>query len=120
MLIKLADDILNGMEEKSISAVVALHLSAAFDTINHRILLETLQNYYGLQGKVLSWIKSYLSDRSSFVNVDGNKSQPQSLPWSVPQGSCSGAFYFILYASTIFDEVENCVNLYGFADDHIS
>ena len=53
------------------------------------------------------------------VNVNGKTSKPKQLPWSVPQGSCSGAFYFILYASTIFEEIEDGVNLYGFADDHI-
>ena len=45
MLLKLADEILNGMEEKSISALVALDLSAAFDTCNHEILLETFHSF---------------------------------------------------------------------------
>ena len=80
MLVKLTGVILNGMKNKLISAVVALHLSAAFDTVNHRILLETFKNYYGLDGTVLSWVKSYLSNRSCFVNVDGKHSNPSLWP----------------------------------------
>ena len=99
--------------------MVALDLSAAFDTCNHKILLETFQNYYGKDGKVISWITSYLRGHSCVVNVNGKTSKPKQLPLSVPQGSCSGAFYFILYASTIFEEIEDSVNLYGFADGHI-
>ena len=96
MLLKLADEILNGIEEKSISALVALDLSAAFDACNHKILLETFQNYYGIDEKVISWVTSYLRGRSCVVNVNGKTSKPKQLPWSVPQGSCSGAFYYLI------------------------
>ena len=64
-------------------------MSAAFDTVNHRILLETFKNYYGLDGTVLSWVMSYLSNRSCFVNVDRKHSKSKSLALSVPQGLCS-------------------------------
>ena len=48
ILIKLADKILNGMEMKQLSMIIAMDLSTAFDTVNHKILLKTFQNHYGI------------------------------------------------------------------------
>ena len=69
MLIKLADNILNGMENKYISAVIACDFSTAFDTINFEVLLSTFKNYYRIAGLVLDWIKSYLIDHSCGVII---------------------------------------------------
>ena len=86
MLKKLADSILNNMESTKITAVIALDLSAAFDTVNHSILLQTFQNYYGLNGTVLNWLASYLHKRSCKVIVNGSISEQRELSLSVPQG----------------------------------
>ena len=118
MLIKLADWILNNMESMKITAVIALDLSAAFDTVNHSILLQTFQNYYGLNGTVLNWLASYLHKRSCKVIVNGSISEQREISLSVPQGGCSLAFYFIMYAATLFDEIPNHQDLFSFADDH--
>ena len=118
MLIKLADNILNGMENKYISAVIACDLSVAFDTINFEVLLSTFKKYYRITGLVLEWIKSYLIDCSCSVIINNKESDPKSLTLSVPQGSCSGAYFFIMYASTLFEVVKD-VQLFGFTDDHI-
>ena len=118
MLIKLADNILNGMENKYISAVITCDLSTAFDTIYFEVLLTTFKNYYRISGLVLDWIKSYLTDCSCSVIINNKESDPKSLTLSVPQGSCSGAYFFIMYASTLFEVVQD-VQLFGFADNHI-
>ena len=118
MLIKLADNILNGMENKYISAVIACDLSAAFDTVNFEVLLSTFKNYYRISGLVLDWMKSYLIDCSCSVIINNKESDPKSLTLSVPQGSCSGAYFFIMYASNPFEVVQD-VQLFGFTDDHI-
>ena len=89
MLIKLADLILNNMESTKITAVIALDLSAAFDTVNHSILLQTFQNYYGLNGTVLNWLASYLHKHSCKVIVNGSISEQRELSLSVPQGVCA-------------------------------
>ena len=70
MLVKLADLLLNGVKLGNIFAVILLALSAAFDTVNHSIVLETFDKYYGLNGQVSAWLKSYLSERSFCVSVD--------------------------------------------------
>ena len=118
MLIKLADNFLNRMENKYISAVIACDLSTAFDTINFEVLLSTFENNYGISGLVLDWIKSYLIDHSCSIIIHNKESDPKSLTLSVPQGSCCGAYFFIMYASTLFDVVQD-VQLFGFTDDHI-
>ena len=51
------------MENNINTTMVALDLSAAFDTVKHKILLEVLHKYYGIQGVMLQWIKSYLANR---------------------------------------------------------
>ena len=58
-LLKLADNLLNKMENQRVSALVVMDLSAAFDTVDHNILLDVLSNQYGIEGKVLKWFNMY-------------------------------------------------------------
>ena len=67
--------------------LVLLDLSAAFDTIDHDILLNLLESMLGITGSTLMWIKSCLSEHSSLVFVDGGLSDNVHLPFRVPQGS---------------------------------
>ena len=60
------------MEKNINTAMVALDLSAAFETVNHRILLEVLNKYYGIQGLALQWLKSYLTNRQFKVQIEEN------------------------------------------------
>ena len=69
LLVKLVDDILNRMESQEVTALVALDLSAAFDTVDHDLLLEILKSRFGVDGTPLAWIKSYLDHRSFQVQV---------------------------------------------------
>ena len=63
VILNLCDNILQNIENNINTAMVALDLSVAFDTVNHGILLEVLNKYYGIQGLALQWIKSYLPNR---------------------------------------------------------
>ena len=57
--------------------------------------------------------------RSCQVVVNGTYSEKRGLTLSVPQGGCGSAFYFIMYAATLFEEISDDINCFGFADDHI-
>ena len=117
-ILKISNDILWGMESQSITSLVALDLSAAFDTVDHDILLSILSSKYGIKGVTLKWFDQYLRPRSFRVAVNGVCSKDRDLTVSVPQGSCAGANIFNLYCSPLQDVVPKDLQLSGFADDH--
>ena len=73
-LLKLTNDIMETIDSGKITILTALDMSAAFDTLDHITLLYRLQHTFGLSGYVISWIRSYLTDRSSFVKIDSSSS----------------------------------------------
>ena len=101
-LIKVKNDILMNMENQKVTLLVLLDLSAAFDTVDHRILLDRLQFDFGISGSALNWIESYLSNRTQRIYIDGVLSSNFNLKFGVPQGSCLGPLLFSLYASKLF------------------
>ena len=101
------------------SVLVALDLSAAFDTVDHGILCNILEHDFGIKDGAIRWIKSYLKDRQMCVKVDKVKSPLHSFNFSVPQGSCIGPHLFNLYASSITECVGPQQHIAGYADDHI-
>ena len=97
---------------------MALDLSAAFNTVNHGILLEVLNKYYGIKGLALQWIKSYLTNRQFWVQIEDDFLEVKKIDFSVPQGSILGPILFTCYASTLQELFTNSNNLTGYADDH--
>ena len=78
-LLKVQNDILIDIDNKNISILVLLDLSAAFDTIDHEVLLSRLEKRYGIKGTTLKWFRSYLTDRSQSVIIDDEVSEPKQL-----------------------------------------
>ena len=115
---KIHNDVMMMIDKKRNVLLLLLDLSAAFDTINHKLLLHKLKNSYGIEGTALAWIESYLSDRSFTVTVNKSSSSSCSLTIGVPQGSILGPLLFILYTK----DLEQLVKGYGlsvhlYADD---
>jgi hypothetical protein len=106
------------MERKNITSFVVIDLSAAFDTVDHSILLEVLKKKFGLGSVVLNWFSDYLSNRKCKVNIGSQYSRDIDLNFSVPQGSCAGPVLYLAYASTLQEAVFSNIQLHGFADDH--
>ncbi len=64
----------------SLSILILLDLSAAFDTVNHIRLLNRLENVFGVSETVLTWFRSYLTDRQQFVYMNGSRSEKGPCP----------------------------------------
>ena len=117
-LLKVMNDILLKMSSQHVTLLVMLDLSAAFDTVNHKILLERLQRDVGIFGVPLQWFKSYLSNRSHRIAVQGTLSRVFELDCGVPQGSCLGPLLYVIYSSKLFNIIEQHLpDAHCYADD---
>ena len=103
---------------KLVSILALLDLSAAFDTLDHAILLRRLESTFGISGLALSWFESYLSDRTQSVVVDGLMSTPVPLVFGVPRGSVLGPVLFTLYSQPLSDVIAcHSCDYHKYADD---
>ena len=118
-LLKVRNDILLNMNSQQVTLFVLLDFSAAFDTVNHSMLLRVVRSKLGVGGTVLAWLGSYLSGRSQRIILDGTRSRTYQLNSGVPQGCCLGPLLFNIYVSGLFDIVSNHapVGVHAYADD---
>ena len=107
------------MERQQVTALVAIDLSAAFNTVDHTVQLNVLKQHFGVSGKVLYWIDTYLRPRGFKVSIGNEYLKYILIDFSVPQGSILGPVLFSAYISTLRLEVPRSIDLHGFADDHI-
>jgi len=89
-------------------------LKIAFDTVNHKILLEKL-NHCGIRGLALNLFTSYLQNRQQFVYANGVQSDKMQITCGVPQGSTLGPLLFLLYINDLHQSSNFFCNI--FADD---
>ena len=89
------------MGRGNVTALTLFDLSAAFDTIDHKLLLDRLEEWFGIRGCAWRWVASYLSDRCQLISIQGKLSIPMSLIYGVPQGSVLGPLLFILYTTPL-------------------
>ena len=88
------DNIFHSIDNGKSTLLVSLDLSAAFDTIDHCILIKRLETSFGVSATVLSWLSSYLTDRQQSVSVGGHSSPFLVCDSGVPQGSVLGPILF--------------------------
>ena len=90
-------DILLAVDSGDYVILVLLDLTAAFDTVDHNILVSRLQHLVGISGSALDWFRSYLAGRTMCVSLAGSESCSAPLSYGVPQGSTPGPLLFSLY-----------------------
>jgi hypothetical protein len=95
--------------------VLYIDIAKAFDTVSHSILLYKLAKV-GIRGKLLAWIKSFLTKRSQVVMVGSHRSSSESVISGVPQGSVLGPLLFLIFINDIVHVINHC-GIKIFADD---
>ena len=117
-LLKIHNDLILAMDRGEVTSLILLDLSAAFDTVDHSILLTRLQNWFGLDGLSLDWFTSYLSSRSQAVSINDSISAFSTLSCGVPQGSVLGPLLFTLYTTPLDSVIsKNSLKYHLYADD---
>ena len=112
------EGLLTKSDQKLVSILALLDLSAAFDTLVHAIVLRRLESTFGISGLALSWFESYLSDRTQYVVFDGLMSTPIPLVFGVPHGSDLGPVLFSLYSQLLSDVIAcHSCDYHKYADD---
>lgn len=117
-LVRVVNDLRIATDNQKMSVLVLLDLSAAFDTVDHTILLHRLEHLIGIQGTALAWISSYLSGRSFTVSIDNFVSDAKPILYGVPQGSILGPLLFNLYMLPLGSIIrQHNISYHSYADD---
>ena len=118
-LLCIQNDLLLSLSRKQCVAMVMIDLSAAFDTVNHSILLHRLSECYGIKGNAHAWLKSYLTGRKQFITIKGERSTEQEKHCDVPQGSVLGPNLYEDYTTASLGDIfrKHGVLFHIYADD---
>lgn len=114
-LAQMTDDWMKEIDDKKIVGSVLLDLSAAFDILDHHVLLNKLC-CYGFEPSAVAWIESYLTERKYTVYFNGSYSEQRDVSCGVPQGSCLGPLLFSIFIND-FPLILDHATVAAYADD---
>ena len=114
-LLNVCDKWLVAIDNGNIVGVVMIDLKKAFDTVDHKTLLEKLE-VYGFSEITLEWFKNYLTGRKQFTSVNGYISDKEDIVCGVPQGSLLGPLLFSIFVNDMPNNT-HCCDLALYADD---
>ena len=117
-LLRVQNDVLNAIDDGNMVILLMIDLSAAFDLVNHNILLSRLKSRFGIENAALTWIESYLRGRSQQCIIEGTASSPVEISRGVPQGSVLGPVLFSLFTTPLGDiAIKHDMERHFYADD---
>ena len=102
-LLRVWSDMLMAADNRKVTLLSLLDMSAAFDCVDHSILLHRLQVAVGIGSTALDWIRSFLSGRTQQIVYGGEQSVTSVVLFGVPQGSVLGPLLFVLYTALMFN-----------------
>ena len=114
-ILNFTEKIYDALNTKNHNLSILIDLKSAFDTVNHDLLLKKLE-LYGLRGPGLDWIRSYLTNRETYVALRQTPSTRHPFTIGIPQGSIIGPILFIIYINDL-PNVSNRLSCTLFADD---
>src|SRR6218665_528852 len=101
LLLRLLSDVYAAIDSSQLTLLALFDVSAAFDTVDHEILLKRLNVSFGFSGTLLLWLRSFLSERSLCVVHGSYRSSWVPAPFGLPQGSVLAPLLFIIYTSDL-------------------
>lgn len=117
-IVKVMSDILDAADSRQVTLLGLLDLSAAFDTVDHQILLQRLKISFGIGGQVLQWLESFITHRVQAVVFRGVTSKYVCVEHGVPQGTVLGPLLFLLYTADVAAVARaHGVGVHCYADD---
>ena len=117
-MLRVTSDILTAADNRQVTLLCLLDLSAAFDCVDHDILLQRLQHQFGLSGDVYRWMSSFLTDRTQTISYNSATSAKKKISHGVPQGSVLGPLLFNLYTAELGAIAESYnLRMHQYADD---
>jgi len=117
-LLCVMSDVFAVVDQQRAMLLGLLDLSAAFDGVDHEILLARLEYTFGLSGNVLCWLQSFLSDRTQRIAYCDRTSEVLVLQFGVPQGWVLGTLLFLMYIAEVFSViVDHGATAHFYADD---
>jgi len=117
-LLRIWSDMLMAADGKKVTLLGLLDMSAAFDCVDHSILLDRLRAVFGIEGAALEWIRSFLTGRTQQIAYNDERSTTSSVLYGVPQGSVLGPLLYVLYTAPLFNIIaQHRVDVHQYADD---